>query len=235
MARQCPKITPPDSEYHGRFRITRQLNNRNQTLTNQQGWADGWSTAHTNGAYGVEHHNNASKISCCLRRQKKPSQVVKNHIKKNTATKAAAGVGGIPLFCARLKGFCATRTSDSATSLNKNSTPPRVCPNSCSSESSHLSSSVFIPIIDTIQQDFRWVRSSKISAGDDSAQNPPLWSVFFFFYLSNVTSDRMPRRVSNVHRAQGASYEQDHRNLAYIRNHPNLAYIWNRNYCFGDF
>ena len=54
---------------------------------------------------------------------------------------------------------------------------------------------------------------------------------FFFFYLSNVISDRMPR-VSDVYRAQGAPYEQYQANLAYIRNNPNLAYIGNRReYC----
>ena len=49
----------------------------------------------------------------------------------------------------------------------------------------------------------------------------------FFFHLSDVISDRMPR-VSDVYRAQGAPYEQYQPNLAYIRNNPNLAYIGNR-------
>ena len=58
------------------------------------------------------------------------------------------------------------------------------------------------------------------------AHHPPLWSDFFF-HLSNVISDRMPR-VSDVYRAQGAPYEQYQPNLAYIQNNPNLAYIGNR-------
>ena len=61
--------------------------------------------------------------------------------------------------------------------------------------------------------------------GDDSAPSPPMER--FFFYLSDVISDRMPR-VSDVYRAQGAPYEQYQPNLAYIRNNPNLAYIGNR-------
>ena len=60
--------------------------------------------------------------------------------------------------------------------------------------------------------------------GDDSAPSPPM-ERFFFFNLSNVISDHMPR-VSDVYRAQGAPYEQYQPNLAYIRNNPNLAYTY---------
>ena len=59
--------------------------------------------------------------------------------------------------------------------------------------------SVFIPSLGTIQQDFRHIANQGMIA-----RHPPLWSDSFFFYLSNVISDRMPR-VSDVYRAQGAT------------------------------
>ena len=55
------------------------------------------------------------------------------------------------------------------------------CPNSCSSEysgNSHLSHSVFIPSLGTIQQDFRHIANQGMIA-----HHPPLWSDFFFSSL----------------------------------------------------
>ena len=52
-----------DPESHGRFRITRQLKNENQTLIKQQALGvDGWSIAHTNSVYEVVHHTSNNMV-----------------------------------------------------------------------------------------------------------------------------------------------------------------------------